>query len=122
MQRTPSQLLCRLFDYAEESLKELEPSRYQLSSPKNEVFTPDFLSVLPGLHFDQQLPGDSIWLQIDRLEETRSPRPSEGEYHELIKLSENPRKAPAINEQALLQRISERKDSDPEEDLRRLRS
>ncbi len=120
MQRTPSQLLCRLFDYAEESLKELEPSRYQLSSPKNEVFTPGFLSTLPGLHFDQQLPGDSIWLQIDRLEETRSPRPSEGEYHELIKLSENPSKAPAIQEQALLQRISDRKDSDPEEDPARV--
>lgn len=116
MQRTPSQLLCRLFEYAEESLMELEPSRYQLSSSKNEVFTPGFLAALPGLHFDQQLPGDSIWLQVDRLEEIRSPKPAEGQYHSLIKLSENPGKAPSIQEQALLQRVREDQDSEPESD------
>lgn len=122
MQRTPSQLLCRLFDYAEESLKELEPSRYQLSSPKNEVFTPGFLSTLPGLHFDQQLPGDSIWLQIDRLEETRSPRPSEGEYHELIKLSENPRKLRPSRSKRCFNVLATAKIAIPKKTLRELRS
>lgn len=116
MQRTPSELLCRLFDYAEESLKELEPSRYQLSSAKNEVITPAFLTAMPGLCFDQQLLGDSIWLQIDRLEETRSPVPSDGPYRALIKLSEHPDKTPTVAEPALSQRIKEQQASNPERD------
>ncbi|MCD5996349.1 AAA family ATPase [Pseudomonas sp. CDFA 602] len=116
MQRTPDELLSRLFDYAEESLKELEPSRYQLSSPKNEVFTPAFLTAMPGLSFDQQLPGDSIWLQIDRIEETRSPAPIDGPYKPLIKPSEHPGKAPTLIEAALAQRIREQQAKAPDND------
>lgn len=116
MQRTPSELLCRLFDYAEESLKELEPSRYQLTSSKNEVFTPAFFTAMPGLSYDQQLPGDSIWLQIDRLEETRGPVPADGPCRALIRLSENPDKAPALAEPALSQRIREQQASEPGSD------
>lgn len=116
MQRTPSELLCRLFEYAEESLMELEPSRYQLSSSKNEVFTPAFLTALPGLHFDQQLPGDSIWLQIDRLEETRSPIPPAAHDRALIKPGEDPGKAPTLAEPALLQRIKEQQVANPKLD------
>ncbi len=116
MQRTPSELLCRLFEYAEESIKELEPSRYQLSSPKNEVLTPAFLTALPGLHFDQQFLGDSIWLQIDRLEESRSPALAEGLGKSLIKTSENPFKAPVIAEVSLLQRIKEEQGNEPDAD------
>ena len=62
MQRTPGELLSRLFEYAEESLMEFEASRYQLASSKNEVFTPAQLTALPGLRFDLRLPGDSIWI------------------------------------------------------------
>jgi very-short-patch-repair endonuclease len=114
MQRTPSELLCRLFEYAEESLMELEPSRYQLSSSKNEVFTAAFLTALPGLQFDQRLPGDSIWLQIERLEETRCPVPSQAADRALIKASEHPGTLPALAEPALLLRIKERQAADPD--------
>lgn len=69
MQRTPNELLSRLFEYAEESLKELDPSRFQLTSSVNDVYPPAAMLGLPGLHFDLQFTGDNVWLQIERLEE-----------------------------------------------------
>ncbi|MEG5262718.1 AAA domain-containing protein [Pseudomonas sp. JDS28PS106] len=116
MQRTPGELLSRLFEYAEESLMEFEASRYQLASSKNEVFTPAQLTALPGLRFDLQLPGDSIWLQIERLEETRSPSLPQGACRSLIKASDHPDKPPALIEPALLRQIEEQLAADPERD------
>lgn len=107
MQRTPNELLSRLFEYAEESLKELDPSRFQLSSAVNECFNPGFLQNLPGLSFDLQMPGDNIWLKIERLEEIRSPAPDEGPYTSVFKLSDNPGKHPVIVEQNLSQLIQQ---------------
>lgn len=116
MQRTPGELLSRLFEYAEESLMEFEASRYQLASAKNEVFTPALLTALPGLRFDQRLPGDSIWLQIERLEETRSPALPEGASRALIKPSDHPDRLPTLNEAALLRQVEEQLAADPERD------
>ncbi|WP_202883578.1 AAA family ATPase [Pseudomonas sp. SWRI51] len=117
MQRKPNELLSRLFEYAEESLKELDPSRYQLTSAVNEVYKPAALLDLPGLHFDLQLPGDNVWLQIERLEESRAPAPVDGDYSSLINTSSNPSKPPVLAEQALHQRIREQQDQAPEGDI-----
>lgn len=117
MQRTPNELLSRLFEYAEESLKELDPSRFQLTSSVNDVYQPGALLDLPGLHFDLQFPGDNVWLQIERLEESRAPAPVDGDYSSLITVSSNPAKPPVLAEQALHQRIREQQDQDLEVDI-----
>ncbi|QHG23884.1 AAA domain-containing protein [Pseudomonas sp. DTU12.1] len=117
MQRTPNELLSRLFEYAEESLKELDPSRYQLSSSVNDVYPPTDLLGIPGLHFDLQFPGDNVWLQIERLEESRAPAPVYGSYSSVIKASDNPSKPPLLSEQVLLQLIREQQDKDPGGDI-----
>lgn len=122
MQRTPNELLSRLFEYAEESLKELDPSRYQLTSPVNDVYPPASLLALPGLHFGLQFPGDNVWLQIERLEESHAPAPVDSRYSAIIKGSDNPAKAPALAEEALLQLIREQQDEDPKGDIAAIES
>ena len=117
MQRTPNELLSRLFEYAEESLKELDPSRFQLTSSVNDVYQPAALLDLPGLHFDLQFPGDNVWLQIERLDESRAPGPVDGDYSSIITVSDNPAKPPVLVEQALHQRIREQQDQNPESDI-----
>lgn len=117
MQRTPNELLSRLFEYAEESLKDLDPSRFQLTSSVNDVYAPANLTGLPGLHFDLQFPGDNVWLQIERLEETHAPVSTANKYSSLIRVSDNTGKLPTIAEPALLQLIREQQDKNPEGDI-----
>lgn len=114
MQRTPSELLSRLFEYAEESLKQLDPSSFQLSHTKNKFYAPGFLQSLPGLSFNLQLPGDNIWLKVDRLEEIRSPEPDKSPYKPVLTLSQNPSQPPIIDEPKLSDLIQKKLESQPE--------
>ena len=81
------------------------------------MYQPAALLDLPGLHFDLQFPGDNVWLQIERLDESRAPGPVDGDYSPLITVNNNPAKPPVLAEQALHQCIREQQDQDPEGDI-----
>lgn len=114
MARTASELLCRLFEYAEESLRQVDLGRYLLTNLKSNLLTPDKFQGLPGVSFDVQRPGDHIWMRVERLEEKPRPALPGTELDSVIHVTDNPDREPVITESLLKSLISNKAASSPQ--------
>lgn len=103
---TPRQLLHGLLEYIQESVKEVNPKGFRLSTSTGFLRRRGDIAGLPGVEFDVKVEGDHIWLRVARLEAINPP-PIPEDKKGLVLASSNPSSQPPIlHETGILHRLS----------------
>ncbi|HSW18452.1 MAG TPA: very short patch repair endonuclease, partial [Ramlibacter sp.] len=115
---TPAEQLCNLLNYVVEQSKEIDPHGYKLTGHKGFLRQKAGLAGLPGVHFNREVEGDHVWLQVERLEAQHPPAVHPDGVRGLLTVSEDPGgKPPSINEPAVAHRLSASAAGKPPEQL-----
>lgn len=115
---TPAEQLCKLLNYVVEQSKEIDPHGYKLTGHKGFLRQKAGLAGLPGVHFNREVAGDHVWLQVERLEAQHPPAVHPEGLRGLLTVSEEPAgKPPSINEPALAHRLAASGAGKPPEQL-----
>jgi hypothetical protein len=98
------QRLLNVLDYIEEVEKVGRPIPFRVSDHKRTAFFEHELEGLPGIRFDAD-PANQIWLEVKRLQPIDPPLPENNILTSWVKILNDPRKEPALDETALLEMV-----------------
>ena len=94
-------LMKKLLDYIVEQAKDIDPKGFRLSQVKGFMKVKPDLQGLPGIHFDEKLEGDHIWLRVERLQASKPPAVPQDALG-LILISDNPMgSSPSLDENGI---------------------
>lgn len=98
------QRLLNVLDYIEEVEKVGRPIPFRVADHKRTAFFEHELEGLPGICFDAD-PSNQIWLEVKRQQPIDPPKLENERLAALIKILNDPRKEPLLDETALLEMV-----------------
>jgi very-short-patch-repair endonuclease/DNA polymerase III delta prime subunit len=98
------QRLLNVLDYIEEVEKVGRPIPFRISDHKRTAFYEHDLEGLPGIRFDADS-ANQVWLEVKRLQPVDPPHPENAALAALVKIPNDPRKEPSLDETALLEMV-----------------